>query len=53
MSNQAGKGDKYRKVDKDVYDKNYDNVDWERQKKAKKNKKHIAEQFEFDFAEKP
>jgi hypothetical protein len=36
MSNQAGKGDKYRKVKKDIYDKNYDSIDWKRQKTIKK-----------------
>jgi len=32
-NNQAGKGDKYRPVDKKVYDKNYDAINWNSKKK--------------------
>ena len=44
MSNQAGKGDKYRPVEKIKYDENFDKIKWvdlETKKKVKKIKKNI------------
>ena len=32
MSNQAGKGDKYRPVNKNKFDKNFDSINWHRKK---------------------
>lgn len=36
MSNQAGKGDTYRKVDTKKYDENYDSI-FRKKKKTKKS----------------
>lgn len=39
MSNQAGKGDKYRPVKKSKYDENFDKIKWGKNKKEVKSKK--------------
>ncbi len=38
MTNQAGKGDKYRPVEKSKYDKNFDKIKWHKSKDDKKKK---------------
>jgi hypothetical protein len=38
MSNQAGKGDKYRPVEKSKYDENFDKIEWKKTKKDVKEK---------------
>jgi hypothetical protein len=38
-NNQAGKGDRYRPVDKKKYDKNYESIKWNNDIKKINNKK--------------
>lgn len=35
-NNQAGKGDKYRPVNKEQYNTNYDSIKWKKRKKKDK-----------------
>jgi hypothetical protein len=37
-TNQAGKGDRFRPVDKLKYNDNYDNIDWKKKDEKKKDK---------------
>jgi hypothetical protein len=42
MKKQAGKGDRYRKVDISKYDSNYDQIKWKpRKPKRRKNENRI------------
>lgn len=38
-NNGAGKGSQYRKVNLDLYSRNFDNIDWEYTERKENNKK--------------
>lgn len=37
-TNQAGKGDRYRPVDRKKYEDNYDKINWKKKEEKKKEK---------------